>query len=160
MSTAEVVAKLRQSGLFLAVAESLTGGALAAEIVSIPGASNVFIGAIVAYQTELKHSELGVPNDLLARSGAVDPEVAALMAAGVRTKLSEGTGLPMDRIVGISTTGVAGPDSQDGKPVGQVFIALDSRDCKIVLPLQLVGDRASIRQQTVELAIDALAEHI
>ncbi len=82
MSAKEVLEMLEKKGLKLAIAESLTGGMLCSELVSIPGASNVVLGSFVAYQTELKSSALGVNRSLLKEQGAVDPEVAAQMAEG------------------------------------------------------------------------------
>ncbi|WP_245769394.1 CinA family protein [Streptomyces indicus] len=100
----------------VAVAESLTGGMVAAELTAVPGASKVLRGSVTAYATEIKHSVLGVDGTLLAERGAVDPEVARQMALGVRRLLGADWG--------IATTGVAGPDPQDGQPVGTVFVAV------------------------------------
>ncbi len=113
----EVVRLLTVSGATLAVAESLTGGLVAAEITSVPGASKAFRGSVTAYATELKHQLLGVDATLLSERGAVDAQVAAQMAAGVRKALGADWG--------IATTGVAGPEPQDGQPVGTVFVAVD-----------------------------------
>ncbi len=104
----EVVRLLTVTGGTLAVAESLTGGLVAAEITSVPGASKVFKGSVTAYATELKHRLLGVDATLLVQRGAVDPQVAAQMAAGVRTMLGADWG--------IATTGVAGPDPRTDRP--------------------------------------------
>ncbi|MEU6658670.1 CinA family protein [Streptomyces sp. NPDC046821] len=108
---------LAERGQTLAVAESLTGGLVAAEITSVPGASRVFRGSVTSYATELKRDVLGVDGTLLAERGAVDPDVAQQMATGVRRALGADWG--------ISTTGVAGPDEQDGQPVGTVFVAVE-----------------------------------
>jgi nicotinamide-nucleotide amidase len=149
MTAAErVVARLNAVGETLAVAESLTGGLLAARVVDVPGASAVLRGAVVAYATDLKHSLLGVEADLLAREGAVHPEVAAQMAAGVRLRLGAHWGL--------STTGVAGPDPQDGRAPGTVYVALAWPDGVRVVPLTLSGTRAQIRLATVDAALDLL----
>lgn len=152
-SAAEVVRALTEHGLTIAVAESLTGGLLVAELVSVPGASRVVAGGVVAYQTELKNSLLGVPASLLAERGAVDPDVVAAMAAGVRERLTLG-GRPAD--IGIATTGVAGPDPQDGKPVGTVFVGIAWQGDVEVLPLALEGDRNAIRSATVNESLTAL----
>ncbi|MEU6672540.1 CinA family protein [Streptomyces sp. NPDC046853] len=114
---AEVLRLLQTRGETLAVAESLTGGLVAAEVTAVPGASRVFRGSVTAYATELKHRVLGVDGTLLAERGAVDAEVALQMAAGVRKVMGADWG--------IATTGVAGPDPQDGQPVGTVFVAVD-----------------------------------
>lgn len=116
-TAAEVLRLLTVRGETLAVAESLTGGLVAAEITATPGASQAFRGSVTAYATELKHELLGVDATLLAERGAVDPLVAAQMASGVRQALGADWG--------IATTGVAGPEPQDGQPVGTVFVAVD-----------------------------------
>jgi nicotinamide-nucleotide amidase len=112
----DVVAELTGRGLTVAVAESLTGGLVVAELVSVPGSSAVVRGGVVAYQTPLKHSLLGVDAGLLAEHGPVHPDVAAAMATGVRERLAV-DGRRAD--VGLSTTGVAGPDDQDGHAPGR-----------------------------------------
>ncbi|HEX2807634.1 MAG TPA: nicotinamide-nucleotide amidohydrolase family protein [Kineosporiaceae bacterium] len=149
MTVAEqVVARLTTEGRTLAVAESLTGGLLAARVVDVPGASVVLRGAVVAYATDLKHSLLGVDADLLARQGAVHPQVAAQMATGVRTRLGADWGL--------STTGVAGPDPQDGHPPGTVYVGLAGPQGVRTVSLRLPGARAQIRAATVDAALDLL----
>ena len=158
MSAEAVLQTLRERGLKLAVAESLTGGALASEFVSVPGASEVLLGGIVAYNTSLKHELLGVSRALLENQGAVDAEVAAQMAGGVRAKLAAKCGIDEDLVVGISTTGVAGPDTQDGKPVGTVFIGVSVPGSEAVVAHCFEGDRASIRAASVTAAIAALAD--
>lgn len=146
----EVVTTLTARGLTLATAESLTGGLLAARVVDVPGASAVLRGGVVAYATDLKHRLLGVDADLLAARGAVDADVAAAMARGVRERLGAD--------VGVATTGVAGPDPQDGHPAGTVFVAvslspaLAAGDGRVV-PLLLAGDRPAIRTATVAEAL-------
>ncbi|WP_285037089.1 nicotinamide-nucleotide amidohydrolase family protein [Plantibacter sp. ME-Dv--P-095] len=154
---AEAIASLIESRLTIAVAESLTGGLLAAELVGVPGASAAVRGAVVAYDTRLKHSVLGVDAGLLALHGAVHPEVALQMADGVRRALAV-DGLPAD--VGIATTGVAGPDPQDGQPVGTVFVGIVTRAGGRVVPLTLDGDRQEIRRQTVASALEALVHEL
>lgn len=104
-TAAEVLRLLTVKGETLAVAESLTGGLVAAELTAVPGASQAFRGSVTAYATELKHQLLDVDATLLDQHGAVDPQVAVQMAEGVRKALGADWG--------ISTTGVAGPDPQD-----------------------------------------------
>ncbi|MGW2832152.1 CinA family protein [Streptomyces sp. NPDC001286] len=153
---ADVVRLLTVRGQTLAVAESLTGGLVAAEVTGVPGASKVFRGSVTAYATELKHELLGVDAGLLAEHGAVDPQVAAQMAAGVRKALGADWG--------VATTGVAGPDPQDGKPVGTVFVAVDgpfgpgsgSASGGKVEALRLNGDRAEIRRESVRSVLALL----
>ncbi|WP_082517857.1 nicotinamide-nucleotide amidohydrolase family protein [Curtobacterium sp. Leaf183] len=141
-----VIGELTVRGESLAVAESLTGGLVVATLVGVPGASAVVRGGVVAYATPVKASVLGVSASLLAANGAVDPEVARQMAAGVRTALAV-DGEPATW--GISTTGVAGPDPQDGKPVGTVFVGIASADGAQAFALHLDGARDAIRQRTV-----------
>jgi nicotinamide-nucleotide amidase len=148
-----VVRELARRGLTVAVAESLTGGLLVAELVSVPGASAVVAGGVVAYQTPLKHQLLDVPADLLADRGAVDPDVAVAMAVGVRTALAV-EGRVVD--VGLATTGVAGPDPQDGHEPGTVYVALSAGGATRVTRLALEGDRAAIRSATVSESLSML----
>lgn len=144
----QVVARLRRDGDTLAVAESLTGGLLAAAVVDVPGASAVLRGGVVAYATDLKHTLLGVDDDLLRRHGAVHPEVVAQMAAGVRARLGATWGL--------ATTGVAGPDPQDGRPPGTVHLGLAGPGSVRVVSLTVAGDRGQVRRDTVDAALGLL----
>ncbi len=153
-SASAVLATLVQCGWTLGVAESLTGGALAAEFVSVPGASASLRGAVVAYATPVKHTLLGVDGALLDAHGPVHPEVAFQMAAGVRGALTV-DGAPAD--VGVSTTGIAGPDSPDGQPVGTVYVAVVTPDSSATELFVFDGDRAQVRSQAVDAAISLLA---
>jgi len=153
VSAADVVALLSERGLTIAVAESLTGGQLVASLVDVPGASATVVGGVVAYNTAIKNSVLGVSAELLASRGAVDPEVARQMASGVRAALAI-DGRPAD--VGLSTTGVAGPDPQDGKPVGTVYLGLAIGDRVESVALSLSGSRSEIRSATVQHALATL----
>lgn len=153
---ATLIGRLVASGRTIACAESLTGGLLAATLVDVPGASNAFLGGIVAYATELKRALVDVDVHLLEQRGAVDPEVAEQLADHVRTLCAVG-GRPAD--IGIGTTGVAGPDPQDGRPPGTVFIGIASPRGIRSVPLRLEGDRASVRRATVAHAIaEAISE--
>lgn len=143
-----VVARLTEAGQTLGVAESLTGGLLTARVVDVPGASAVLRGAVVAYATDLKHRLLGVDPDLLAARGAVDAEVVAQMAVGARVRLGADWG--------VGTTGVAGPDSQDGKLPGTVFVGLAGPQGSDVHGLWLAGTRAQVRSGTVRAALELL----
>ncbi|UNZ21634.1 CinA family protein [Streptomyces sp. 891-h] len=134
-----VLALLTERGQTLAVAESLTGGLVAAEITAVPGASRAFRGSVTAYATALKRDVLGVNRALLEERGAVDAETACQMAQGVRSALGADWGL--------ATTGVAGPEPQDGQPVGTVFVAVAGPTSgavveKLRLEGSLSGDRA------------------
>jgi nicotinamide-nucleotide amidase len=149
---AELVARilevLLERGESIAIAESLTGGLLAAAITERPGASEVFMGSVTAYATAIKERLLGVAGTLLAARGAVDPEVAMAMADGVRRRLGA--------TYGVATTGVAGPDSQDGQPVGTVFVAVSGPTERSVQRLELTGDRRQIRAAAVSQALALL----
>lgn len=149
----QVLNELVRRGYMLSTAESLTGGLLADAFVSVPGASAVYLGGVVSYATSVKQAVLGVDADLLARHGAVHPNVAAQMAEGVRDVVSI-AGARAD--VGVATTGVAGPDPADGQPVGTVYIGISTPETQLVVPLQLSGSRAEIRTKTVALAVDAV----
>ena len=156
-TAAEVVRVLTSRGETVAVAESLTGGLVVAELVGVPGASAVVRGGVVAYATPVKASVLGVDPDLLAERGAVDPEVARQMAAGVRSALIV-DGVPASW--GISTTGVAGPDPQDGKPVGTVFVGIATATGAEAVELHLDGDRAAIRSGVVSELLSRLRSRL
>ncbi|MEY9841478.1 CinA family protein [Streptacidiphilus sp. EB103A] len=144
----EVLAALVEAGATVAVAESLTGGLLAAEFVAVPGASRAFRGSVTAYATDLKGSVLGVDAGLLAAKGAVDPTVAEQMAEGVRRLMAAD--------YGVATTGVAGPDPQDGHPVGTVHLAVAGPGGVSSSSLVLSQGRATIRRRTVEAAFALL----
>lgn len=145
---ADVIGALTAYGLTIGTAESLTGGLLAATLTDVPGASATFVGSVVSYATRVKAEVLGVDAALLAERGAVDPDVARQMAGGVCRVL--GTD------IGVATTGVAGPDPQDGQPVGTVHVAVagPGAGALTVRSLVLDGDRAAIRAATVEAALD------
>ena len=143
-----VLRLLTEDGLTVAVAESLTGGGLASALVDVPGASAAFRGGVVAYATELKTSLLGVDAGLLARGGAVQPEVAVAMAEGVRSRLGA--------TYGVGTTGVAGPDPQDGAGPGVVHVAVAGPQGLRTLALDLRGGRERVRRVAVVHALDLL----
>lgn len=149
---ADLVARLTVAGQTVAVAESLTGGLVAAALTDPAGASLVVRGGVVAYATDLKAGVLGVDEVLLARAGSVDVEVAEQMASGVRSL--------MGATYGLSTTGVAGPDPVDGKPVGTVYVAVVGPGSSRVSALALSGDRAGIRAQSVLAVLRLLAEEL
>ena len=152
----QVIALLRGAGQTVAAAESLTGGLVVAGLTTVPGASHAVRGGVVAYASELKTILLGVPRAMLAAHGAVYPGVATAMADGVRERLGA--------TFGVATTGVAGPDPQDGQPVGTVHIAVSADNDTVVRTLALDGDRDRIRRVTVErllaLLIGRLREDI
>jgi nicotinamide-nucleotide amidase len=144
-----VIALLRELDLSVGTAESLTGGLVCGALTDVPGASTVVRGGVVAYASEVKADVLGVDRDLLAREGAVCEPVAAQLADGIRRVLG--------CAVGVSTTGVAGPDPADGQPVGTVFVGVSGPWGILVERLALTGDRAEIRAASV-LAVLTLVE--
>ncbi|ROS77164.1 CinA family protein [Cellulomonas sp. PhB143] len=156
---AAVLSVLRERGLTLGTAESLTGGLLASTLVDVPGASDVLRGGVVAYATEVKASVLGVDAALLAARGAVDPDVALAMARGACEVLGAD--------IGVATTGVAGPEPQDGAAVGTVYVAVHAvpgpaRGAVAGTPLvrraEHPGDRAAVRGAAVTDALVALLD--
>jgi nicotinamide-nucleotide amidase len=151
-TAADLVARLRAAGKTVAVAESLTGGLVAAALTDIPGASVVVRGGVLAYATDVKAHVLGVNEVLLAQVGAVDADVAEQMASGVRSL--------MGATYGLATTGVAGPDRVDGKPVGTVYVAVVGPGSSRVKALSLSGDRGDIRADSVLAALTLLAEEL
>lgn len=151
MTAQSVLHRLEARGESLAVAESLTGGALASAIVDVPRASNVFRGAVVAYQLPMKTTLLGIPAALLDEYGAVSAPVAEAMARGVQKAL--------DASWSVATTGVAGPDpdSDTGLEPGTVAIAVvGPGDLLSTSEWAFRGNRAEIRAQSVEKALSLL----
>ena len=133
----------------VATAESLTGGGLGRLLTETPGSSATYVGGVVAYATELKIRLLGVPEHLVEQHGVVSAECALAMARGIRD-LTGAT-------YGLSTTGVAGPDRQEDKPAGTVFVGVVGPDASTALALELVGGRSAIRERTCLEALSALS---
>ena len=152
MMNAQAVALLKEKGFISATAESLTGGMIAGSLVDVGGASEVFCGGFVTYTNEMKHKLLGVKKKTLRRHGAVSRETVCEMAKGA----VEHTGADY----GIAATGIAGPASDEGKPVGLVYIACFDRRRKWmgVRELHLSGDRQEIRKKTAEKALSLLCQ--
>ena len=147
---AQLHAAMQRTGLTVAVAESLTGGLVLAELTETPGASVSVRGGLVVYATDLKARLAGVDVALLAERGAVDPQVAAALATGVRDRLGAS--------IGLGVTGVAGPDPQDGTAVGTVFVAVSSVRGERVQERHFQGDRHAIRTAAVQACLDLLAD--
>jgi nicotinamide-nucleotide amidase len=148
-----VIAALIRRRETLAVAESLTGGLLAATIVDVAGASAAFRGGLVVYATDLKATLAGVDTALLAERGPVDADVAAQLADGVRVRCGADWGL--------STTGVAGPTEQNGIPVGTVFVGVATPDGETMTRLVRLPEslgRTAIRRRTVDESLAWLVE--
>ena len=144
----EIVDTLRLRNETLSTAESLTAGALSSAIVTIPGASDVFVGGITAYCDEIKISHLGVQPRAIIEHSSISQEVVIAMAQGA--KKSFGT------TWAIATTGVAGPNPQGAHPVGAVWIAIEGPMCQRI-ELSLSGERESVRNATTASAITSFA---
>ncbi|MDQ0120709.1 CinA family protein [Pseudarthrobacter sp902506025] len=147
---AQAVRQALESGRTVATAESLTAGMVSAVLADTPGASGMLQGGVVAYQNSVKDGVLHVPSDLLARAGSVDPDVARAMAAGARTVLGAD--------VGLSTTGVAGPEAHDGKPVGRVYIGIATAGGTAGFEYTFTGSRPDIRAAACGAALERLLE--
>jgi nicotinamide-nucleotide amidase len=145
---AEALALLGEVGATLATAESLTGGRLAAAVTAVPGASASYLGGFVTYATELKEALLGVPAALVEQYGVVSGECARAMAEGCRAA----TGASY----AVATTGVAGPEPQEGKPVGTVFVGVAGPDGITAVSMELVGDRHQVQDRACREALAAL----
>jgi PncC family amidohydrolase len=141
---------LRQRRLKIAVAESCTGGLLAAALTELPGSSESFLGGMVTYANSAKIDVLGVDDAMIRAHGAVSAEVAAQMARGAITVFGAD--------VGIGVTGVAGPDSEGDKPAGLTFIGAQNADRRVVREYNWTGDRAFNRAASVEAAIELAIE--
>ncbi|MFM5904426.1 MAG: CinA family protein [Microbacteriaceae bacterium] len=157
---AQILATCRQRGFKLGFAESLTGGALCSAFVDVPGASDVVLGAVVAYATSVKQGVLGVDDTLILDRGVVNAEAAEQMARGGIQVLGGSDSSETSRLVVISTTGVAGPTEQDGARVGTVFIAIATDSDSVCSQHAFEGDRAAIRAASVEAALDELSKFL
>ena len=148
-----VIDLCRERRWTLASAESCTGGLVGAELTALAGASDVYVGGVIAYSNDVKRTQLAVAKETLQAHGAVSGETAAEMAAGVRRALA------VD--VGVSDTGIAGPGGgTPEKPVGLVFISVTSPGGDSTERLQLDGDRAAIRDEATAAALRLLHRHL
>ena len=148
-----VIGACRSSGKHLAVAESCTGGLLAARLTSVSGSSNAFRGGVVAYDNAVKTDQLGVDAELIGRVGAVSEEVARGMATGIRAL--------MKTDIGVGITGVAGPDGgTPEKPVGLVWIAVDLDGRFAVHGGRFIGDRSEIRFRATQAALNMIRREL
>jgi nicotinamide-nucleotide amidase len=144
---------LLEAGQTVATAESLTAGLVGAALTELPGSSATYRGGLIVYATDLKASLAGVAVELLAARGAVDPDVARQLAAGVRVRLGADWG--------VALTGVAGPDPQDGQPVGTLHVAVAGpRGEPTVTSTRLTGDRHRIRADAVATALTLLGDSL
>jgi nicotinamide-nucleotide amidase len=146
--TQRVLESLVRRGETVATAESLTGGLLSARLTDVRGASRSFVGGVVSYATRVKVSALGVPADLVEQHGVVSEACAVAMASGVRDRL--------DATWGLATTGVAGPDAQEGRPVGTVWVAVAGPGRVEARELALDGDRWAIREASCDAVLSVL----
>lgn len=156
----EMITAALAKGLFVATAESLTAGLICSALVETPGSSKVVLGGINCYQDQIKQQLLGVPSSLLQQQSAVDPEVAAHLASQVRSKFALAMQLPEDQVIGLSSTGVAGPDTVAGKAVGEVYLGISSRLGTKVFAEQFEGSRAQIRLAARDRALEILREEL
>ena len=145
MIASSVVKRLAKKKVTLSVAESITGGGLAAAITEVAGSSKVFLGGVIAYADEVKINQLDVDAKTLKKFTAVSEEVAKEMAIGVRKKFNSD--------YAISTTGVAGPGKAYGQKAGTVWIAIASKKEVFAIALALSGSRDLIRHATIESAL-------
>ena len=137
-----LIKKLQEKNLTISVAESLTGGLIAASLTEIPGASSVFKGSVTAYSDEIKQNVLHVNEDTITNFTSISEQVALEMAINVRKIMKSD--------IGISTTGVAGPEKSAGFAPGLVFVAISIGDHNMCQKLEITGDRSKIRNQTVQ----------
>lgn len=144
----QIVDRMAARDLTLAVAESLTGGAVCVALTDAPGSSKILLGGVIAYATQIKSEILGVDAALLARTGPVTAEVAEQMAHGVRARIGAS--------VGISTTGEAGPDSASGAPPGTAFVAVTSERGVWVKEVFVEGGRAEVQRGTRDAVLALL----
>ncbi len=150
--TAQLHAELSEREAMIATAESLTGGGLGDLLSAAPGASEGYLGGVVTYATEAKQQLLGVSDDIVEKEGVVSAACAEQMARGVRELFHAD--------FAVSTTGVAGPTEQEGKPVGLVYVGVAGPDRVWSRELRLDGDRVEIRDQTCLEAVRAALEEI
>src|SRR5699024_4396839 len=144
-----IASLLKASGKSLAAAESLTGGAFSEKIVSVPGTSSYYKGSIVCYERTVKENVLGIPKEITRDQGTVSQACAVAMARNVARLL--------DSDIGISFTGIAGPDAIEGQPVGTVFITLhDQAGYEETKLYQFSGDREQIRRRAVMAGYERL----
>jgi PncC family amidohydrolase len=139
------------AGKRLATAESLTGGGIGQALTSVSGASAVFAGGIISYTNEVKNKVLGVPVETLNTLGPVSAPVARAMAQGARNVIGAD--------VAVAVTGLAGPDGDEfGHPVGTVFIGYADEGTALAREYHFEGDRAEVREQTIEAALALILE--
>lgn len=148
-----VIARLKEQGLTLATAESCTGGLIGKLLTDVPGASAVYKGGVISYVNEIKRRLLGVEQETLDVCTAVSRETAHEMARGARERLLTDCA--------VSVTGLAGPDGDGtGRPVGLVYIAVDTAGFSFCRELHLSGSRPEIREQAAEAVLQLILDTI
>lgn len=146
-----VIERLKQEKMTLATAESCTGGGIGHALTAVPGSSAVYLGGVISYTNGVKNRVLGVPADTLECFGAVSPETARAMAAGVQELIKAD--------LAISVTGLAGPDGDgSGKPVGLVYLGLAGQGWTQTRKFCFSGDRAAVRAQAITAALEWILE--
>ncbi len=160
-SLAEIIGPLlRQRGLWLTVAESCTGGLIGHWVTNIPGSSEYYLGSITAYAYEAKRQVLGVRPETLEKFGAVSQETVVEMARGVRKSLAGGE-IPLEKVIGISVSGIAGPGGgMPGKPVGLVWIGLSTPEGDWAWRFLWDGDRIENKEYSAEQALKILVDYL
>ena len=152
VDTSEINKLFRERGLTLGSVESFTGGMFAKEITAVSGASKFYKGGLVTYATEEKARLLGISKDDIEQYGVVSEQIAYQMAENGRDLL--------DADVCVSFTGNAGPEAMEGKPVGEIYIGISSKDGTLVFPYMLKGTRNSIQEEGVRNALEIIKEKI
>lgn len=146
--------------IWIATAESLTGGAISSQLAAVAGASRALLGGVVSYQDEIKSSLLGVPREILDSQTAVSAAVAELMAAGARREFAAASNMTEISVLAVSATGIAGPAAVPPFAPGTVFLGVSSRLGERHLRLQFSGERNRIRQLSVRAALAAVREEL
>ncbi|MCI1747842.1 MAG: CinA family protein [Acidipropionibacterium sp.] len=144
---ARLIGALIDGGLTAATCESLTGGLVGATLTGVPGASAAYRGGLVTYASDLKASLAGVDAEWIASHGVINAETAQMMAQGCARACSAS--------IGLACTGVAGPEPQDGEPVGTVYVCAWASWGAVPARLALSGGRQEIRRQTVRSLLEA-----
>jgi PncC family amidohydrolase len=148
----KIGALLREKGMKLTLAESCTGGLIGHRVTNIPGSSDYYLGSLTAYAYEVKESLLGVKHETLQQYGAVSRQCVLEMASGVRRALAGG--FPLDKVVGVSVSGIAGPGGgMPGKPVGTVWIGLSAGEGEYAWKFNWQGDRIQNKEDSAEAAL-------
>jgi PncC family amidohydrolase len=157
----DILTELEKRNLKLAIAESLTGGLLSSKFVSVAGASKVLLGSVVAYQNDLKVDLLDVPPNVLEARGAASADVAVAMASGVRERLAHSANMSIERVIGLSTTGVAGPGPEGEVAAGTVFVCASVPGADpLIGSFGFTGDRTEVREASAMAIAELLWDYL